>query len=245
MSHHKAVWFGIAVFLAVTFAPPANAQSVLLEGARLVAGDGGVAVEDTAILVERGTIAHIGRRGEVAAPPRATRVDLTGKTVMPALIATHVHPGFQSGLTYRAENFKRETILEDLNRALYFGVSTVMSQGIERDEVMYQIRTEQAEGRLVVPPAPYVGGRTVDHLVVQLGMFEADADELNQVLGLDPDRQAALVNRPVVDVADADRQHPQTELVGIERAERLAEHLAYGIARIRPRNRGGAEPALA
>jgi imidazolonepropionase-like amidohydrolase len=148
MSHHRAGWFGIVVLAAIALAPPAGAQSLLLEGARLVAGDGSVAVENTAILVERGTIAHIGRRGELAAPAGATRVDLTGKTVMPALIATHVHPGFQSGLTYRAENFKRETILEDLNRALYFGVSTVMSQGIERGEVMYQIRAEQAEGRL-------------------------------------------------------------------------------------------------
>src|SRR5206468_7196143 len=98
--------------------------------------------------VERGTIAHIGRRGEVALPAGATRIDLAGKTVMPALIATHVHPGFQKGLTYAAKNFKRETILEDLNRALYFGVSTVMSLGIERGEVMFQIRAEQAAGRL-------------------------------------------------------------------------------------------------
>ena len=59
-----------------------------------------------------------------------------------------MHPGFQSGLTYLAENFKRENIVDDLNRALYFGISTVMSQGIERGEVMYQIRAEQAEGRL-------------------------------------------------------------------------------------------------
>jgi imidazolonepropionase-like amidohydrolase len=148
MSHHRAAWLGLAALAALAFAQPASAQTLLLEGARLVAGDGSPAMENTAILVERGTIAHIGRRGEVALPAGATRIDLTGKTVMPALIATHVHPGFQKGLTYAAENFKRETILEDLNRALYFGVSTVMSQGIERGEVMYQIRTEQAEGRL-------------------------------------------------------------------------------------------------
>src|SRR5215467_433795 len=148
MFHRRAAWFGLAALAAAAFAQPAGAQTVLFEGARLIVGDGSAAIENTAILVERGTIAQIGRRGEVAAPPGATRIDLTGKTVMPALIATHVHPGFQRGLTYAAENFKRETILEDLNRALYFGVSTVMSQGIERGEVMYQIRADQAEGRL-------------------------------------------------------------------------------------------------
>jgi imidazolonepropionase-like amidohydrolase len=148
MSHHTAAWFGLVAFAAATFAQHASAQTVLFEGARLIAGDGSAALENSAILVERGSITRIGRSGEIAAPAGTTRIDLAGKTVMPAIIATHVHPGFQSGLTYVAENFKRETILDDLNRALYFGVSTVMSQGIERGEVMYQIRTEQAEGRL-------------------------------------------------------------------------------------------------
>jgi imidazolonepropionase-like amidohydrolase len=148
MSHLTAAWFGLLALAAAAVAPPANAQAVLFEGARLIAGDGSVALENTAILAERGTITRIARNGEIAAPAGASRIDLAGKTMMPAIIATHVHPGFQSGLTYLAENFKRETILDDLNRALYFGVSTVMSQGIERGDVMYQIRTEQAEGRL-------------------------------------------------------------------------------------------------
>jgi imidazolonepropionase-like amidohydrolase len=148
MSHLTAAWFGLAALAAAAVAPPATAQTVLFEGARVIAGDGSAALENGAILAERGTITRIGRAGEIAPPAGATRIDLAGKTVMPAIIATHVHPGFQSGLTYVAENFKRETILDDLNRALYFGVSTVMSQGIERGEVMYQIRTEQAEGRL-------------------------------------------------------------------------------------------------
>jgi len=38
--------------------------------------------------------------------------------------------------------------MDDLNRALYFGVSTVMSLGVERGDVMFDIRAEQAAGRL-------------------------------------------------------------------------------------------------
>jgi imidazolonepropionase-like amidohydrolase len=133
---------------AAVVAQPANSQTVLLEGARVIPGDGSPAIENGAILVERGLITRIGRKGEVTAPAGATRVDLDGKSVMPAIIATHVHPGFQQGLAYLAQNFTRENIMEDLNRALYFGVSTVMSQGIERGDVMFQIRAEQAEGRL-------------------------------------------------------------------------------------------------
>ena len=111
MSQLTAAWFGLAALAAAAVAQPANAQTVLFEGARLIAGDSSAALENSAILVERGTITRIGRSGEMAAPAGSTRIDLARKTVMPAIIATHVHPGFQSGLTYLAENFKRETSL--------------------------------------------------------------------------------------------------------------------------------------
>src|SRR5215475_212186 len=67
---------------------------------------------------------------------------------MPALIDAHVHPGFQRGLTYTAENFTRETLIDDLNRSLYFGIAAVQSQGIEKGEVTYQIRADQEAGKL-------------------------------------------------------------------------------------------------
>src|SRR5262245_33460645 len=106
--------FVVAAAFAVA---PASAQTVLFEGARVIPGEGSPAIEDAAVLVERGTIVRIGRKGEVAAPAGAVRVGLDGKTVMPALISTHVHPGFQLGPMYLAQNFKRETIIDDLNRA--------------------------------------------------------------------------------------------------------------------------------
>jgi len=126
--------------------PPA--PSLLIESARAIPGDGGAAIENAAILVEGGIITRIGRKGEIAAPPGATRIELDGKTMMPAIVSTHVHPGFQKGLTYGAQNFTRRNIVDDLNRELYFGVSTVMSLGIEKGDVMYEIRADQAAGRL-------------------------------------------------------------------------------------------------
>jgi imidazolonepropionase-like amidohydrolase len=139
---------GLLLVATMVAATPAGAQTVLFEGARVIVGDGSAPIENGAILVERGSIARVARKGEVAPPTGATRVNLDGKTVMPAIIGAHVHPGFQRGLTYAAENFTRETIMEDLNRALYFGVSTVMSLGVERGDVMFEIRAEQAAGKL-------------------------------------------------------------------------------------------------
>ena len=129
---------GVAILAAVLAAPAAPAQTVLLEGARVIPGDGRPAIENAALLVEGGAITRIGRRGDVPLPAGGTRVNLEGKTVMPALISTHVHPGFQKGLTYVAENFTRATIMDDLDRELYFGVSTAMSLGVETGDVMFQ-----------------------------------------------------------------------------------------------------------
>jgi imidazolonepropionase-like amidohydrolase len=124
-----------------------RAGPVLFEGARLIRGDGSMAVASAAMLVENGSITRIGARGSIALPRGARRVDLAGKTIMPALINTHGHPGFQRGLTYTAANFTRETILDDMNRALYFGVAAVQSQGIEKGDVTYGIRADQETGK--------------------------------------------------------------------------------------------------
>jgi imidazolonepropionase-like amidohydrolase len=103
-----------------------------------------------AIAVGGGEIVAVGTSAEIKARAGAgTRViDLAGKVVMPTLISTHVHPGFQKGTTYVAANYTRDTVMNDLERALYFGVSVVQSQGIERGDVLYRIRAEQAAGTL-------------------------------------------------------------------------------------------------
>ena len=103
-----------------------------------------------AIAISGGTIVAVGTSAEIRALAGAGAriVDLAGKAVMPALISTHVHPGFQRGATYVADNFTRDTVINDLDRALYFGISVVQSQGIERGDVLYQIRADQAAGTL-------------------------------------------------------------------------------------------------
>jgi len=136
-----------AVSSSQTPAPGQPNQAVLYENARLIPGDGGAPIERAGMLVEQGAITQVGPAAAVRVPASVRRVDLSGKTVMPALIGTHGHPGFQQGLSYSAANYTRETVLSDLARALYFGVSVVQSQGIETGELFYQLRAEQSTGR--------------------------------------------------------------------------------------------------
>ena len=102
-----------------------------------------------AIAIGGGLVVAVGTSAEIRARAGADArvIDLAGKSVIPTLISTHVHPGFQKGVTYVAANYGRDTVINDLNRALYFGVSVVQSQGIERG-VLYGIRAEQTAGTL-------------------------------------------------------------------------------------------------
>ena len=100
---------------------------------------------DSAFIVENNRFLRIGRKGEVALPRGAARVDLTGKTVMPALIELHAHLGYFKTNTERrpqTANFTREQLLNDLQQLAYYGVGAVLSLGADRREIAYQVRDE-------------------------------------------------------------------------------------------------------
>lgn len=148
------------VLASFVIAQSAFAQT-LYEGARLIPGDGSPAIERSALLIEDGRISRVGQEGQITAPASVRRVSLAGKTIMPALIATHVHPGFQRGTSYLREHFTADTIVNDLNRALYFGISVAQSQGIEAGDAMYQIRADRQAGKLPATAKLLVAGRGI------------------------------------------------------------------------------------
>jgi imidazolonepropionase-like amidohydrolase len=123
---------------------PAPAATVF-EGARLITGDGGV-IENSAFAIEGDRIVAVGRRGDVPVPPGARRVDLTGKTVMPALVDAHVHMGYRMGLSFGAENYTRENLRENLDRFAYFGVAAILETGTARGDLAYTVRSEASAG---------------------------------------------------------------------------------------------------
>src|SRR5439155_15968529 len=128
--------------------PRPSAGAVLFEGARLIVGDDRV-IETSAFVVESGRFTAVGEKGAVKVPPGAVRVDLSGKTVMPAMIDLHTHLGYRRGATFRAENFTRETILDELNMFAARGIAAVASAGTDRDDVTLRLREERHAGALV------------------------------------------------------------------------------------------------
>src|SRR5215831_922679 len=85
-----------------------NPRATVYEGARLIDGNGGSPIEDSAFVVADGRFTQIGRKSNVRAPADAAHVELSGKTVMPALVDAHAHLGYRKGTTFTADNFTRE-----------------------------------------------------------------------------------------------------------------------------------------
>ena len=101
-------------------APPTEASdAVLFEGARLIVGDDSGPIENSAFIVENGRFTAVGSARELELPAGGTRVDLRGKTVMPAIVDLHYHAGYTDvmGRTAAAENYSRENLIDQLNRA--------------------------------------------------------------------------------------------------------------------------------
>jgi imidazolonepropionase-like amidohydrolase len=127
---------------------PPSSGAVLYEGARLIDGTGGPAIEGSAFLVENGQFTRVGRKGAVQAPAGAARVDLTGKTVIPALIDIHNHLGWTDLKTNRATKttFTRDLVIDHLRRYAFYGIAATLSMGLDRwdvnPEMPYQLRYE-------------------------------------------------------------------------------------------------------
>jgi len=149
---------GIVLALAIGYVAPVVVEAqqpaamTVYEGARLITGDGSAAIENSAFVVENGRFTAVGRKGLKA--PGAAHVDLTGKTVMPAIVDAHKHLAVT-----------RDALVDQLQHFAYYGVGAVMSLGQDTGDVAFQVRAEtipnaarfRTAGRGITGPEP---GRT-------------------------------------------------------------------------------------
>ena len=127
------------------------AAVTVFEGARVIVGDGSAPVENAAFIVENGRFSAVGRKGQLKVPAGAARVDLTGKTVMPAIVDAHKHLAVT-----------RDALVDQLQHLAYYGVGVAMSLGQDTGDVAYQVRAEtipdaarlRTAGRGITAPEP-------------------------------------------------------------------------------------------
>src|SRR5262245_28784975 len=137
----------IAVLGALICAAPADAQTTVLRGARVIDGTGGAPLDNAAIVIRDGRIVTVGPSANTSVPDGAEVVDYSGKTIIPGLISAHSHVGIFVGLMSAAENYNRDSILRQLKQLEAYGVTTVMSLGLN-GPLFYELRPELHAGRI-------------------------------------------------------------------------------------------------
>jgi imidazolonepropionase-like amidohydrolase len=144
----SAAWASMLALVSIALhAQGRPLPAVLYEGARLLDGRGGPPIEKSALLVDNGRITAVGRQGDVKAPAGVTRVDLSGKTVMPAMINVHVHIGYEGYTSWGAENYTPTNVLEHLQREAFYGVGVTQSVGSSPTDASIQFARDQAAGK--------------------------------------------------------------------------------------------------
>ncbi|MXY16438.1 MAG: amidohydrolase family protein [Acidobacteria bacterium] len=230
----------LAAALLVQPGPEAG-DVVVLTGASVIDGTGGPPLERAALLFRDGQIQAVSPAADLAIPDGATRIDATGKTIIPGLINAHAH------LNDGDEALPlREQLLAQLRVYAAFGVTTVQTLGDGRSaahrahaprlpypwqvgEESVRVRDAQADGDLLdrarlFPSGPnLVGATEVEAREGVDQIAELGVDVLKTRLDDRPDDMAPAVYRALIDQAHRRRLRVAAHAVTLEDAKGLAD----------------------
>ena len=147
-------------------------DAIAYEGVRVITGDGTV-IEEATLLVQNGTFVEVGPSSDIDGSAVGSRVDLSGKTVMPTLNNAHFHLPSE-----------REARILELQEAAYYGTGATFSFGLDEGAIGLEMRAERipdaarslSAGRGITAPEP--GRSEVPHWVTS----EEEAREAVQQL---------------------------------------------------------------
>ena len=107
-----------------SFAQTPPVTTVVLTGARVIDGTGRAPLENATLLIRNGRVEAIGAPAGVAIPAGATRIDVSGKTIVPGFINAHGH------LSNGDQKLPPQVrILQQLRLFAQYGVTTVYAMG--------------------------------------------------------------------------------------------------------------------
>ena len=147
-------------------------DAVAYEGVRVITGDGTV-IEEATLIVHNGTFVEVGPSSDIDGSAVGSRVDLSGKTVMPTLNNAHFHLPSE-----------REARVLELQQAAYYGTGATFSFGLDEGATGLEMRSELIQdgarslsaGRGITAPEP--GRSEVPHWVTSEEEARAAVQEL-------------------------------------------------------------------
>jgi imidazolonepropionase-like amidohydrolase len=138
-------------------APPAG-NVVALTGARVIDGTGAAPIDRATIVISGGRIQAVG--ATVAVPAGATRIDMTGKTILPGLINAHGHLNADT-----SDRSSRDKLINQLRVYADYGVTTVQVLGLAVDSVADAVTLREEQGHGSVDRARvYVAAQSIRDL---------------------------------------------------------------------------------
>lgn len=130
-----AVVMAAGVAMAAASGTAQTPGATAFDGARVIVGDGSAPIENATVVVANGRISGVGPAGKVQVPAGATRVNVGGKTIMPAIVDTHVHL-----------STTRDALIKDLRDRAYFGISAALSLGLDPAGEPFAVRANPPAG---------------------------------------------------------------------------------------------------
>ena len=151
-NHSNAFEILVAALAIFISSPYSRAQTkptpIVLKGAILIDGTGRPPIKNSVLIVEGEKVRIVGRADSTSIPKDADVRDVTGKTIMPALINLHGHPGLTTnGVDAVNGVYTKENVQWILNKYLSYGVATVASFGQDGD-LIYKLRDAQHAGTM-------------------------------------------------------------------------------------------------
>lgn len=134
------------VMTPLLFAAAPKQPVTALTHVRVIDGTGATPVEDATVVIQGNHILAV-QRGSAAVPAGAHVLDFHGDTVIPGLINAHGHLGLIADGQNSATAYTRENVLAELRQYESYGVTTMLSLGLNRD-LLYSIREQQRQGKL-------------------------------------------------------------------------------------------------
>ena len=104
---------------------PSGAGVIALTGARSIDGTGRAPLQQGTVVITKGHIEAVGAPAAVTIPPGATRVDLSGKTIIPGLINAHAHLNVEPGAALPV----RDDLIRRLKTYASYGVTSAVNLG--------------------------------------------------------------------------------------------------------------------
>jgi imidazolonepropionase-like amidohydrolase len=133
------VLFGLLIILTapISFGQVVTGTISVIEGATVIDAVSNSPIQDAVLVISGDKIRSIGKRGSVQIPPDARMINAAGKTIVPGIISLHGHLATDEGMETNIEKYyNRERIQRDANTYLYYGVTHIISLGLDREPIL-------------------------------------------------------------------------------------------------------------